>query len=53
MCTQTPGPAAYDTVDAKHYRHRPPGYSMAGRGKELGDRTNAPGPGAHDAEKVL
>lgn len=48
----SPGPAAYAAVDTKHYKHQPPGYSIPGRGKEIGDKTNAPGPGAHDAEKV-
>uniref|UniRef100_A0A8C2WUW9 Ciliary microtubule associated protein 1B n=1 Tax=Cyclopterus lumpus TaxID=8103 RepID=A0A8C2WUW9_CYCLU len=44
---KTPGPAAYNTVDACIYRHKPPQFSMKGRNFPPGETTKKPGPGAH------
>uniref|UniRef100_A0A8C2YZT5 Ciliary microtubule associated protein 1B n=1 Tax=Cyclopterus lumpus TaxID=8103 RepID=A0A8C2YZT5_CYCLU len=49
---KTPGPAAYNTVDACIYRHKPPQFSMKGRNFPPGETTKKPGPGAHYPEQV-
>ncbi|KAF3688917.1 Outer dense fiber protein 3-B [Channa argus] len=49
---KTPGPAAYNVVDPRVYRKKPPQYSMTGRNFTPGETTNKPGPGAHYPEHV-
>ncbi|XP_013390616.1 outer dense fiber protein 3 [Lingula anatina] len=50
--TKTPGPNHYKIVDASVYKKRPVHFSLKGRTSQPGDKTQKPGPGAHNPQLV-
>ncbi|KAJ8378540.1 hypothetical protein AAFF_G00238450 [Aldrovandia affinis] len=49
----TPGPGKYNSTDPNVYLPRRPAFSMLRRYTVPSDATRKPGPGTHDAEKVV